>query len=114
MRKTRVPRWLSSRTVDVDVIDVIDVTEEERRKEREQDDVRATGASRGSGRSRTEIAQDVRNLLDEAVHIFRDAGPQAVGARGIRASRCVGRDSPPPCPPIGTFAREARTARKIW
>lgn len=112
LRKTRIPRWLSSRTVDVDVIDVIDVTEEERRKER--DDMRATtGASRGRGRSRTDIAEDVGNLLDEAVHIFRDAGPQAVGARGIRASRYVEPDSLCACCRVGTIVGEARTARKI-
>ena len=42
---------------------------------------------RYKGRPAAEVAKDVRELLDEALKIFRDAGPQVVGARGIRASR---------------------------
>jgi len=42
---------------------------------------------RYKGRPAAEVAKDVRELLDEALKILRDAGPQVVGARGFRASR---------------------------
>ncbi|CAN0264296.1 unnamed protein product [Ectocarpus fasciculatus] len=83
------PLLLSSRTVDVDVIDVTDVTEEEARREKEQQERNERIGRRYKGRPAAEVAKDVRELLDEALKIFRDAGPQAVGVRGFRASRAV-------------------------
>ncbi|CAM9679486.1 unnamed protein product, partial [Ectocarpus sp. 6 AP-2014] len=83
------PLLLSSRTVDVDVIDVTDVTEEEARREKEQQERNERIGRRYKGRPAAEVAKDVRELLDEALKIFRDAGPQVVGARGFRASRAV-------------------------
>ncbi|CAN0482363.1 unnamed protein product, partial [Ectocarpus sp. 12 AP-2014] len=83
------PLLLSSRTVDVDVIDVTDVTEEEARREKEQQEKNDRIGRRYKGRPAAEVAKDVRELLDEALKIFRDAGPQVVGARGFRASRAV-------------------------
>lgn len=85
----------SSRTVDAEVVEVIDVSEEERREEQERrnadfsDIIGRIGGSGRKGRPTAEIAKDVRVLLEEAVQLVREAGPRSVGARGLRASRCV-------------------------
>ncbi|CAM9511939.1 unnamed protein product [Pylaiella littoralis] len=84
-----VPLKMSSRTMDVEVIDVTDVTDEEARREEEQRKQNDRIGRLYKGRPTAEVAKDVRELLDEALKIFRDAGPQVVGARGIRASRAV-------------------------
>ncbi|CAM9854304.1 unnamed protein product [Scytosiphon promiscuus] len=83
------PLLLSSRTVDVDVIDVTDVTEEEARREKEQQEKNERIGRQYKGRPAADVAKDVRELLDEALQIFRDAGPQVVSARGFRAGRAV-------------------------
>eukprot|EP00904_Undaria_pinnatifida_P010315 jgi/Undpi1/6413/HiC_scaffold_20.g08894.m1 len=91
-RRTRVPLpqpplRMSSRTVDVDVIDVIDVTEEEARRQEEQEKLKGVIGNRFKQRPAAEVAKDVRQLLEEAIKMARDAGPQVVGARGFGASR---------------------------
>ncbi|CAM9305705.1 unnamed protein product [Ascophyllum nodosum] len=79
----------SSRTVDVDVIDVTDVTEEEERRQKEKEELNERIGMRFKQRSAAEVTQEVRQLVDEALQIFREAGPGVVGARGVRASRAV-------------------------
>lgn len=78
------PSWLllSSRTVDAEVVDVVDVTEEE-------DLTGRIGDNRSKRRPAAEIAKDVRGLVEEAVKLVREAGPRSVSVRGIRASRCM-------------------------
>lgn len=81
----------SQATVDAEVVDVIDVTEEEAREERrraqQQGEDMAGKTSYGQRRPAAEIAKDVRDLAEEAMKLVREAGPRAVGIRGISASR---------------------------
>lgn len=84
---------LYSRTVDVDVIDVVDVTEEEERKQERQKDLEditgRIGTGRGRRRPQAEVTKEIRELIEEAGSVLREAGPRAVGGRGVRASRWV-------------------------
>ena len=54
---------------------------------RNQEKLKGVIGNRFKQRPAAEVAKDVRQLLEEAIKMARDAGPQVVGARGFGASR---------------------------